>query len=153
MKARICDANESVRSMAVKTICLAAEKNLEKVSVEILEDVANRIIDTKPKVRMQTFASLTSLYNEIYPDEYDEEEYTSKISWIPKKIVCCYHYKTWQLRLNVEQVFGEELLPQEDDDDDLESARAAVILDVAQSFADEPQAIEAYKKLLKEQDS
>ena len=150
LKERLYDLHEKVRCTAVKVICQAAERNLSDVSSQILEEVAARFIDTKPTVRMQTFSSLTSLYNEIFPDEIDDDEYLSKISWIPKKIICCYHYKNWQLRYNVEQIFNGELLPIEDDDN-VESARAAVILDIAQSFIDEQPAIAAYQKLLNEQ--
>ena len=138
-------------------ICAAAERNLSNISSELLEHVANRLIDNKPDVRNSAFVALSSLYNEVIDADYDEDDLEEKINWIPKKIICCYHYPNWQLRYNVERVVSEDLLPiedededEEDDEEDLESVRAAVLLDIFLSFADEPHVVAAHQKLLKE---
>ena len=153
LKERIADTNEIVRAESVEIICKIAERDLKIVSVELLEQVANRFIDVKAHVRCKTFECISLLYNNIDPEDYDEDEYNSKINWIPKKIICCYHYSNWQVRYNVEKVLSEALLPNEideDDEDDLESIRAATLLDIILTFIDEPPVLAAHEKLLKE---
>ncbi|KAM6492441.1 Armadillo-type fold [Amanita muscaria] len=112
LRAKLLDPDERVRAAACKLFSqLDYETALHHVSDSQLRAVADRGKDKKSSVRAEALNSLAKLYNLAYPEiENNEPSAVKQFAWIPDEVLQMV-MKNNEVRVVVEQVLAEFILP------------------------------------------
>ncbi|KIL63535.1 hypothetical protein M378DRAFT_192889 [Amanita muscaria Koide BX008] len=112
LRAKLLDPDERVRAAACKLFSqLDYETALHHVSDGQLRAVADRGKDKKSSVRAEALNSLAKLYNLAYPEiENNEPSAVKQFAWIPDEVLQMV-MKNNEVRVVVEQVLAEFILP------------------------------------------
>ncbi|KAL6073815.1 Sister chromatid cohesion protein pds5, variant 3 [Balamuthia mandrillaris] len=115
LQKRLRDLDEKVREAAVVAVCESAIFDPQALTNQILQEIGLRMRDKKLSIRTAAITKLAVLYRELVekwgPQISWKPSHQNKFGWIPNSILHCCYQTDMAIRLLVEQILAEELLP------------------------------------------
>ncbi len=147
---RALDLDESVRLKVCQTISSLAASAPTRVDRDLLEVLARRSIDSKPKVVEAATQGLAQAYRDYSEKRGSPADQQAVFGWIPAALL-----KVWNtVPTAVEQVLDEVVVGEDDSTPSAAAAASAAdrahrVIKLLHSVSDEPEALTALSDLLK----
>ena len=149
---RIQDVDHEVRKFVVSEVCRSL-RNAPSLSfssqlLKVLHQIRDRLRDKKPEVRQATFVQLGKLYAHFVKSWglVWSSRQRKLLGWIPSAILKCYFQTPVDIKLSVDEVMDDHILPS--------SAplkqRVAILMENILPHLDDPSAMLALQTLIRD---